>query len=72
MKESEVNILEKIKMAREKDKEVVKVIEKIKKTGVKVLKGNEQQIERDLVLKEEKIYISKDEEVESGDNPVIP
>jgi len=41
MKESEVNILEKIKMAREKDKEVVKVIEKIKKTGVKVLKGNE-------------------------------
>ena len=72
MKESEVNILEKIKMAREKDKEVVKVIEKIKKTGVKVLKGNVQQIERDLVLKEEKIYISKDEEVESGDNPVIP
>jgi len=41
MKESEVNILENIKMAREKDKEVVKVIEKIKKTGVKVLKGNE-------------------------------
>ena len=41
MKESEVNILEKIKMAREKDKEVVKVIEKIKKTGVKVLKDNE-------------------------------
>ena len=72
MKESEVNILEKIKMAREKDKEVVKVIEKIKKTGVKVLKGNEQQIERDLVLKKEKIYISKDKEVESGDNPVIP
>ena len=72
MKESEVNILEKIKMAREKDKEVVKVIEKIKKTGVKVLKGNEQQIERDLVLKKEKIYISKDQEVESGDNPVIP
>ena len=41
MKEPEVNILEKIKMAKKKDKEVVKVIEEIKKTGVKVLKGNE-------------------------------
>ena len=41
MKGPEVNILEKIKMAKKKDKEVVKVIEEIKKTGVKVLKGNE-------------------------------
>jgi len=41
MKGPEVNILEKIKIARGKDKEVVKVIEEIKKTGVKVLKGNE-------------------------------
>ena len=70
MKGPEVNILEKIKMAKKKDKEVVKVIEEIKKTGVKVLKGNEQQIERDLVLKERKVYVPKDEKVESGDNPV--
>ena len=70
MKGPEVNILEKIKIARGKDKEVVKVIEEIKKTGVKVLKDNEQQIERDLLLKEGKVYVPKDEKVKSGDNPV--
>ena len=36
----EVNILEKIKIAKSKDKEVVWVVEKIKKTGVKELWGN--------------------------------
>ena len=55
----DIDILEKIKIAREKDKEVVKVIEEIKKTEVKVLKGNEQQIERDLVLKKGKLYIKE-------------
>ena len=56
----EVNILEKIKIVRSKNKEVVRVIEEIIKAGVKVLKGEEQQIERDLVLKERRIYIPKD------------
>ena len=37
----EVDILEKIKIAREKNKKVVKVVEKIKKTEVKVLRGDE-------------------------------
>ena len=37
----EVDILEKIKKARSKDKEVVRVVEEIKKTGVKVIKGDE-------------------------------
>ena len=41
-----------MKIAREKDKEVVKVVEKIKKTEVKVLREDEQQIEGDLVLNE--------------------
>ena len=35
----------------------------MKKTGVKVLRGNEWQIERDLVLKERKVYMPKDKEV---------
>jgi len=30
---------------------------------VKVLRGNKWQVERELVLKEKKIYISKDEEL---------
>ena len=38
---SEVDILEKIKIARKKNKEVIKVVKEIKKTGVKALRGNE-------------------------------
>ena len=37
----EVGILEKIKIARSKDEEVVRVVEEIKKIEVKVLRGNE-------------------------------
>jgi len=37
----EVNIVEKIKKARSKDKEVVRVVEEIKKTGVKVVRREE-------------------------------
>jgi len=36
----EVDIVEKIKRARSKDKEVVRIVEKIKKVGVKVLQGD--------------------------------
>ena len=35
----------------------------MKKAEVKVLKGEEWQIERDLVLKEKKIYVLKNEEL---------
>jgi len=37
----EVDIVEKIKKARSKNKEVVRVVEKMKKTGVKVLREDE-------------------------------
>ena len=56
-------LVEKIKKAREKDKEVVKVIEEIKKAKVKVLRGYEWEMEEELVLKEKKLYILKDEEL---------
>ena len=56
---SEVDILEKIKIARNKDKKVVRVVEEIKKAGVKVLREKEWQIERDLMLKEDKVYVLK-------------
>jgi len=59
----EVDMLEKIKKARSKDEDVVRVVEEIKKAGVKKLQGNEWQIEGDLVLKKEKVYIPKDEEL---------
>ena len=35
----------------------------MKKTKVKILRRDKQQIERDLVLKEKKIYMLKDEEL---------
>jgi len=59
IEESEVNILEKVKIARSKNKEVVRVVKEIKKVGVKVLRGNKWQIEGDLVLKKSKIYVLK-------------
>jgi len=48
---------------RSKDEDVVRVVEKIKKVGVKKLWGNKWQIERDLVLKKRKVYVPKDEKL---------
>ena len=59
----EVDILEKIKKARSKDEDIVRVVEEMKKVGVKELRGNEWKIEGELVLKEGKMYMLKDEEL---------
>jgi len=59
----EVELLEKIKKARNKNEDIVRVVEEMKKMGVKELQENEWQIEGDLVLKEGKVYIPKDEEL---------
>ena len=37
----EVDLLEKIKRARSKDEDVIRVVEEMKKAGVKELRGNE-------------------------------
>jgi len=59
----EVKLLEKIKKARSKDEDVVRVVKEMKKAGVKELRGNEWKIEEDLVSKEGKVYVPKDEEL---------
>jgi len=59
----EVEIIEKIKRARKKDEEVVRIVEEMKKVKIKELQGEEWQIEGDLVLKEEKIYVLKNKEL---------
>ena len=59
----EEEIIEKIKRSEVKGDKIVKVVEEIKNVGVKVLRNNKWQIEDELVLKEEKIYILKDEEL---------
>ena len=45
------------------NKKIVRVVKKMKKMKVKVLRGNEQQIEGELILKKEKIYILKNEKL---------
>ena len=62
IKGPEVEILEKIKKARDKDEEVVRIVEEMKKVGVKVIQ-EEWKMEGELVLKEEKVYVPKDEEL---------
>ena len=46
-----------------KDDKVVKVVEKIKKAGVKILRNDEWQIENELVLKEGKVYVLKNKKL---------
>ena len=59
----EVDLLEKIKKARSKDKDIVRVVEEMKKTGVRELRGNKWKMEGELVLKEGKVYVPKDEKL---------
>jgi len=59
----EVDLLEKIKKARSRDKDVIRVVEEMKKAEVKELRGNEWKFEGDIVLKEGKVYVPKDEEL---------
>ena len=63
IKGPEVEVLEKIKKARSKNEDIVRIVEKMKKAKVKELRGNEWQMEEDLVLKEGKMYILKDEKL---------
>ena len=55
--------MKKIKEARDKDEEVIKVVEEMKKAEVKMLRDKKQQIKKGLVLKEGKVYIPKDEKL---------
>ena len=51
--------VEPIRRIRGKYEKVVMVVKEIKKIGVKTLKGDKWYIERELVLKEEKLYVLK-------------
>ena len=63
IEEPEVDIVEKIKKARSKNEEVVRIVEEMKRVKVKELRGEKWKIEGDLVIKEEKIYVPKDMEL---------
>ena len=59
----EEEIVKRIKETRDKDEEVIKVVEEMKKAGVKTLRDEEWQIEEGLVLKEGRVYVPKDEKL---------
>ena len=61
IKGAKEEIIKKIKKSETKNDEIVKTIEEIKKARVKVSRNEKQQIENELVLKEEKIYVPKNE-----------
>jgi len=63
VEELEKEIVKRINEARDKDEEVIKAVEEIKKAEVKMLRDEEWQIEKGLVLKEGKVYIPKDEKL---------
>ena len=56
-----VDILDRIRKPGAKDDEMVKVVEKIKKTGIKMLRDKEWREKDGLLLKEGKVYVPKDE-----------
>jgi len=55
------NLRERIKKAQEEDERVVKAVEKLKKTGIKMLKDEEWKIEDGVVMKEGRVYVPKEE-----------
>jgi len=55
-----VDILEKLKISKREDKKVVRVVEEMKKAGVKTLRRDEWQVKRILALKKRKVYVPKD------------
>ena len=59
----EEEIVKKIKETRDKDEEVIKAVEEIKKVGVKMLRNEEWKIEKGLGLKERRVYVPKDEKL---------
>ena len=63
IEEVEEDIIKKIKKLEARNDEVIKAVEEMKKVGVKVLRNEEWQIEDDLVLKEGKVYILRDEKL---------
>jgi len=63
VEEPEEEIVKRIKKARDKDEEVIKVVEEMKKAGVKTLRDEKWQIEKGLVLKEERVYVPKDKKL---------
>jgi len=58
-----IDLLEKIRGSKARDNEVIKAVEEIKKTGVKMLRDKEWREEKRLMLRDRKVYVPKDEKL---------
>jgi len=58
-----VDLLEKVKKSKVQDNEVIKAVEEMKQAGVKMLRDEEWREEDELMLKEGKVYVLKNEEL---------
>ena len=59
----EVDLLEKIRGLEARNNEVIKAVEEMKKTGVKMLRDKEWREENRLMLRDGKVYIPKDKKL---------
>jgi len=58
-----VDLLEEVRKSKMKDDEVVKVVEEMKQAGVKMLRDKEWREVNDIMYKEGKVYIPKDDKL---------
>jgi len=58
-----VDLLDKVRKCEARDDKVVKAVEEMKKAGVRMLRDEEWCQEDGLMLKEEKVYVPKDEKL---------
>jgi len=54
-----VDLLEKVRKSKVKDDEVVKAVEEMKQAGVKILRNEEWREVEDIMYKEKKVYVPK-------------
>jgi len=59
----EVDLLENVKQSSVKDDEVVKAMEEMKRAGVKMLRDKEWREVDDVMYKEKKVYVPKDDKL---------
>ena len=58
-----VDLLEEVRKSKVKDDEVVKVVEEMKRAGVKMLRDEEQREVDGIMYKEGKVYVPKDDKL---------
>jgi len=58
-----VDLLEEVRKSKVKDDEVVKVVEEMKRAGVKMLRDKEWREVDGIMYKKEKVYVPKDEKL---------